>query len=104
MSTIKDELVHIFAHVNAEAATSDASQAPGVAGRAQKIRDALTPNANDTRDRTHSQFVSDLVGFTSDVTLKAIMNKLNPNDNGERIRLILAEWVGKNRFYKDATT
>lgn len=103
MPTIKDEITHIFAHTNAEAATSDASQVAGVAGRAQKIRDALTSRATDTRDRTRSQFVSDLVGFTSDVELKAIMNKFNPNDNGERIRLILAEWVGKDRFYKDAS-
>ncbi len=102
MSIVKDEVAHILRHVNAEAATTDRSQAPGVAARAQKVRDALANRVTDKRDLARSQLLSDLVSLTDDPELKPLLSRIDANDNGERVQLILAEWVGKNRFYKDA--
>ena len=50
MPLVKELVAHILHHVNAEAATSDHSQAPGVQGRAQLVHVAVAGLVNDARD------------------------------------------------------
>ena len=101
MAAVKNEIAHILAHVNAEAATRDLSQSPGVEERAKKVRTALAVLVADARNLSRPEFVRELVSRTKDAELKSVMSKLSESDDGQRIRLILAEWVGKNRFFKD---
>ncbi len=91
---ISDSAAHILRHVNAEAATSDASQVPGVAERATKIRELLAPFAVDSRRVTRKGFLLTL-RETLDVDVKGALDAIDADDDGQNINLMLAEWVGK---------
>ena len=98
MPIIKEVIEHILHHVDAEAAKSDPSQTPGVAGRAQLVRNALETLENDNRNvpinaimlEVHDKTPSspDRVSFRN-----TIMNIINSDI--PRPRLAIQEWVSK---------
>lgn len=94
MSRISSIVAHILTHVEAEAASSDSSQAPGVARRAQKVRDLLASFRTDVRDRTRKQFLLELRG-TSDIEMRAALNTIQEDDEGQTLRAVLTLWVGQ---------
>ncbi len=97
MVLARDVVAHILLHVNAEAATSDRSQAPGVAERAQYVRDSVTRLASDTRQRSRDKImlaISDEAALDSkqESFRRAVKNTL-----GEaRPHLGLQAWVGQD--------
>ncbi len=60
MAKARDVIAHILLHVDAEAATTDRSQAAGMAARAQYARDALQALAQDTRSRSRDEIMMDV--------------------------------------------
>jgi len=96
MPKVSDVIVHILFHVNAEdSGMLDSSQVPGVAARATKVRDMLAPFENNQSNLTRKQLLIELKK-TTDVEIKARLDLMDEDDDGERIRFVLSEWVGKN--------
>ena len=98
MAITKEVIRHILHHVNAEAADSDSSQAPGVAARAQYVRDAVRNLTADTKDNprdTILQRISDdaLSDAKQAPFRRAIVNTLGDS----RPQLAIQAWVGKNQ-------
>ena len=97
MSIVSQEVAHILFHVNAENDAIDDSQIPGVQGRAGQVRAALAPLKNNNDDVTRAEFI-DLIRNRArppDTELLDEINAINPDDDGEKIRLALQSWVGK---------
>ena len=92
---VRDEIAHILLHVEAEAKESDPSQTPGVAGRAQRVRVALESFKTDDRKLGRQQLLAALIRETGDSGLKGELNAIDKDDDGEKIRLSLQEWVGQ---------
>ena len=99
MATVDEQVRHILFHVEAEAATRDSSQATGVATRAQRVRDLVTPLVGDNRNRTRKSLLLDLRG-TSDVTVRGALNEIDADDDGQPLHQMLTTWVGKNRVHR----
>ncbi len=96
MVLARDVVAHILLHVNAEAADRDPSQAPGVAERAQYVRDAVTRLASDTRQRSRDKImlaISDEAALDSkqDSFRRAVEDTLGQS----RPHLGIQAWVGK---------
>lgn len=98
MPIIKEVVEHILHHVEAEAAESDPSQTPGVAGRARLVRNALKTLENDNRDlpvNTIMLEIHDKAPVDPDRASfrNNIMNIINRDI--PRPRLAIQEWVSK---------
>jgi len=92
---VKDEIEHILFHVDAAVA---GARLPNAAARKGKIRSALMPFMADSRALSHRAFLEVLVPATQDVELKTILEGIDKDDDGQKIRLILAAWVrGEDR-------
>jgi hypothetical protein len=96
---VEDLVAHILRHVNAEAATSDSSQAAGVAARAQYVRDTVGGFKTDTRELSKDAILAELSGAASLSALQAAFQQVvtNMRSEGEtRPQLAVQAWVGKN--------
>ena len=99
MAITKELIRHILHHVNAEAADSDDSQAPGVAARAQYVRDAVrnlvTTTKDNTRDTILQTISNDALADAKQTSFRrAIANIRSAEET--RPQLLIQEWVGKN--------
>lgn len=94
MPKVSDEVAHILKHVEAEAKDSDPSQAPGMATRAQKVRDMLESLKTDQRDLTRKQLIVELRG-TGDAGVKEMLDAIDADDPYSNLRMWISEWVGK---------
>jgi len=93
--SVKDEIAHIRLHVEAEAASVDESQIPGVSGRAQKVRAMLDNMTGLGRTISRSQFITELEDKSGDPSSGVELAAIDKGDDGESIRSVLQEWVGK---------
>ena len=96
MPRVKDVIEHILHHVNAEAATSDASQAPGVQGRATLVRLSVDTLKSDNRNIPINDIlleIHNLAPSHSDRSSfrRTITNIINSNI--PRPRLAIQAWV-----------
>jgi len=96
MTLVKEVVAHILFHVDAEAATSDASQVSGVAQRAQLVRDAVATLKADSRDLTLSDLIADIRALVPAGSRKASLRRALANIE-QRPQLSIQTWVGKNR-------
>jgi len=96
MATEQEEVAHILFHVDAEAATTDPSQTPGVVGRAQRVRALLNPHGNSELVFNRKDFLSKLINTPAIAAdLKMELDLVDPEDDGENLIMVLLEWVGK---------
>ena len=95
--TVEEDTAHILFHVEAEAATSDPSQVPGVAGRAQQVRVLLNPFGSDNRTIGRGAWHNELRAQPDNQSpLQQVLDDLEDNSN-QRIRLVLQTWIGTNK-------
>jgi hypothetical protein len=97
---VRDLVEHILHHTNAEAAESDSSQVPGVAARAQYVRDTVRGFETDKRELSIDVALKEISDATSLSALQVSFKKSIANllDAGEtRPQLAIQAWVGKNR-------
>ena len=98
MPVVKELVTHILHHVNAEAATSDSSQAPGVQGRAQLVHVAVAGLVNDARDLPIDRVLQEIVLATPAIPDTASFQKALTNMMGEvRPQLAIQAWVGEKQ-------
>ena len=98
MTVVKELVSHILFHVNAEAADSDPSQAPGVPGRAQLVRAAVGGLAADLRDLTVDEVLQEIALAAPALPEAASFQTAIMNMLGQpRPQLAIQTWVGKNR-------
>jgi len=94
MEEIKDIIDHIFDHIDAEVSSDDQSQFPGKGPRHAKLRAFLNRHKNDATEVTRAEFVQILIDDTGDPDLLAALARIDVDDDGQKIRLVLQEWVG----------
>ena len=102
MPVIKDTIEHILHHVDAEAATSDPSQAPGVQGRATLVRLSVDTLKSDNRNIPVNNILSEIHGLVPGHKYRASFRRAITNirdKNVPRPRLAIQTWVGKNREF-----
>ena len=92
---VRDEIAHIFLHIDAEDVLPDPSQLPGVSGRAQKVRTMLSKITGGGRTISRADFIAELEAANNDPDLDTELAAFDKNDDGERIHTNLSEWVGK---------
>ncbi len=98
MVLARDVVAHILLHVNAEARDSDRSQAPGVAERAQYVRDAVTRLSTDTRQRSRDKIMLAISDEAALDSKQASFRRAVDSTLGEsRPHLGIQEWVGKGQ-------
>ena len=98
MPVVKELVTHILHHVNAEAATSDSSQAPGVQGRAQLVRAAVADLVDDSRDLSADVVLQEIVLAAPTLPDAASFQKALTNMMGApRPQLAIQAWVGTKR-------
>lgn len=94
MLIVKDLVTHLLFHVDAEAFESDPSQKPGVNVRKDQVHAMIAPFRNRNTEVTRAEYLDLLRGRAKDELLDEI-NAIDPDNDGERIRLVLQTWVGK---------
>ena len=95
---VKDVIVHILFHVNAESKDSDSSQVAGVAQRSQYVRDNLTSFETDSRELSRESLLEEISTLSKNSTLQTSFKKLLTNiqsDDGIQPQLAIQAWVGK---------
>ena len=98
MPVVSEVIRHILHHTDAEAATSDPSQAPGVQGRAQLVRAAVEGLAADLRDLPIDEVLQEITLAAPALPDVASFQKALTNMMGEaRPQLAIQAWVGKKR-------
>ena len=98
MPIVKELVAHILGHTNAEAATSDESQVPGVPGRAQLVRAAVGGLAADLRDLTVDAVLQEIAVAAPALPEAASFQRAITNMLGQpRPQLAIQTWVGKNQ-------
>ena len=98
MTVVSELVAHILFHVNAEASDSDPSQVPGVARRAQYVRDVVAGLRSDSRDLDTDTILAaistaatgspDRTGFKRMVENQRIVRETRP-------QLAIQAWVGQ---------
>lgn len=97
MAKARDVIAHILLHVDAEAATTDRSQAAGMAERALYARDALQSLALDTRSRSRDEILLDVSRAAVLDAKQASFQRAIRNLLGDsRPEHGIQHWVGKN--------
>jgi len=96
---IRDEIDHILFHIDAEEANPRASQSPGVAGRAQMVRALLAPVKRGTGPFNRKNLIRELKNRATDAPstfaeMMVALEFLDEDDEGQKIRRVLTEWVG----------
>ena len=96
MDQVKDLVAHVLLHINDEAnGSSDPSQVPGVADRADLVRRAVAFLATDERDVSDDDFMVLLSALVpadaNDASLKS--NLADPARGRSQFRMV--DWVGK---------
>ncbi len=96
MAQVKDLVAHVLLHINDEAnGSSDPSQVPGVADRADLVRRTLAFLATDEREISDDEFMVLLSALIpadpKDASLKS--NLADPARGYSQFRMI--DWVGK---------
>ena len=99
VAKLSDEIAHILFHVEAEAAGAAPNQVSGVAARAQAVRDLVASWKTDSRQRTRKQLLTDMKRDVLDAELQTELEKLNPDDDGQKLRRALATWVGEGTMF-----
>ena len=96
---IASEIIrHILHHVDAEAAESDPSQAPGVAGRVQIVRDAVQGFVADSSEVALGDLLQSIsAAVPSGTGQQSFQNALANMLGEDRPQLAIQEWVGKKR-------
>ena len=98
MPRVREVIAHILHHTNAEAAESDPSQAPGVAGRAQLVRTTVGGFEADTRDLAIDALLQEITDAMPALPEAASFQRAITNMLGEpRPQLAIQGWVGKNQ-------
>ena len=98
MVLARDVVAHILLHVNAEARSSDRSQAPGVAERAQYVRDAVARFSSDKREQSRDKILLDISGEAAVDTKQESFRRAVEDTLGQsRPHLGIQSWVGKNQ-------
>ncbi len=93
VSKLSDEVVHILKHIEDEVSRPRANQTSGFADRAQKIRNLLAPMKSDNRNMSRDRFIQLLLDTATDAGLKTELNKLDRDDDGQKLRSVLRYWV-----------
>ncbi len=97
MVLARDVVAHILLHVNAEAATRDPSQVPGVAERAQYVRDASARFLTDTRQQSRDKIMLDVSAAAVLDVKQASFQRTIANLLGDaRPQQAIQDWVGQN--------
>ena len=98
MPLVREVIRHILHHVDAEAATSDPSQAPGVQGRAQLVRAAVAGLTADLRDLPVDAVLQEIALAVPVLPEAASFQTAITNMMGEaRPQLEIQAWVGTKR-------
>lgn len=93
---IDDVTAQILFHVEAEDASVDNSQAPGVNGRAEQMRVLLDPYKGNSNAAERVEFLGMLRNENSQAGLQQLMDDFRDNDEGQRLRVFMKRWVGEN--------
>ena len=100
MPVIKDTIEHILHHVDAEAATSDESQAPGVQGRATLVRQSVDALKTDNRNIPINDILLEIHNLAPSHSDRSSFRRAITNMRTYNIRtpqLAIQGWVGKNK-------
>ena len=98
MTVVSDLITHILFHVNAEASDSDPSQVPGVARRAQYVRDVVAGLRSDSRELDLDTILSAISAEATDSTDRAGFKRMVENQRTvreTRPQLAIQAWVGQ---------
>ena len=97
MAKASEVIAHIMAHLEAEAATADRSQAPGVAERARYARAALQQLARDTRSRSRDEIMLDVSHAAAvDAKQEGFQRTIRNLLGDSRPHHAVQRWVGQN--------
>ena len=94
---VSDEIAHIFLHIDAE--KDSRGDSPDVAARHAKLKMVLDKFTTDSRIISRKDLILALTAATSDRTVKDTFELLDLDDDGQRIRLLLQEWVGTGSLH-----
>ncbi len=92
-SRVSDEIAHIFFHV--DRGLTDDDRELGAETRHAKLKIVLDQFKTDSRIISRKDLILALIAATLDNDVKEGLQLLNVDDDGQRIRLVLGEWVEK---------
>ena len=93
---VSDQIAHMLFHVDAELRLNKQSQVSGKQIRGSALKGLLHKWARDQREMSRRDLILLLSGDTRNPNLKSLFTSLDLDDDGQRVRLVMAEWVGKN--------
>lgn len=104
MPVIREIVEHVLFHVNAEAASSDDSQASGVSTRAQFVRDAVASLIADNRNISRGRILQELRalapgGPSRNSFRRTLAHSISVDD--DNLQLTIQAWVGQNVERRD---